>query len=268
MHLPSRISFLPIWFFSMRYLIVTDVHGNRFGLEKVLEDAAQKYDKVLCLGDVVGYGAHPNQCCEILRERDTICLLGNHDAAAIKQLDISWFNPVAEAAILWTRQQLSAENHNWLASLSAQRDFAEEDFQGVHGSLREPLEEYITGADIAEPNLLLMARSLCFFGHTHEAIVYRAPSKTNDWTRPDQMQGALLTQGGTLDIEAGWKYLLNPGSCGQPRDGSPQARYAIFDSQKREVEVVALDYDWNAARAAIIEAGLPKVLGDRLLQGR
>lgn len=251
----------------MRYLIVTDIHGNRFGLEKVLENATQSFDKVLCLGDVVGYGAHPNQCCEMLREREAICLLGNHDAAAIKQLDISWFNPVAEAAILWTRQQLTPENHTWLASLSAQREFEAEDFQCVHGSLREPLEEYITGPEIAEPNLLLMSRSLCFYGHTHEAVVYRTPAKTDE-PGTEQMQGALLTQGGTLDIEAGWKYLLNPGSCGQPRDGNPQARYAIFDTQTREAEVVAVDYDWQAARNAIIEAGLPKVLGDRLIQGR
>lgn len=252
----------------MRYLIVTDVHGNRFGLEQVLADAAPKFDKVLCLGDVVGYGAHPNECCELLREREAIGLLGNHDAAAIKQLDITWFNPVAEAAILWTRQQLKPENQAWLESLVAQRDFVDEDFQCVHGSLREPLEEYITGPDIAEPNLLLMNRSLCFFGHTHEAIVYRTPDKTVHESTSEQMQGALLTQGGTLDIEAGWKYLLNPGSCGQPRDGNPQARYAIFDAQTREVEVVALDYDWQAARTAIIEVGLPKVLGDRLLHGR
>ena len=251
----------------MKLLILSDIHGNRFGLEAAIKSAGS-FDALLCLGDVVGYGAHPNECCEILLEHEATCLSGNHDAAALGLIDTDWFNDIAAQAIAWTRQQLSQENHDWLASLSAQRDFAEEDFQGVHGSLREPLEEYITGADIAEPNLLLMSRSLCFFGHTHEAIVYRAPSQTNDWTRPDQMQGALLTQGGTLDIEAGWKYLLNPGSCGQPRDGNPQARYAIFDSQKREVEVVALDYDWNAARAAILEAGLPKVLGDRLLQGR
>jgi predicted phosphodiesterase len=252
----------------MRYLLLSDIHGNRFGLDKVLEAAANRYDKVLCLGDVVGYGAHPNECCEILRQHNAISLSGNHDAAALGLIDISWFNPVAEAAILWTRRQLTPENSEWLRTLPAQMDFEEDDFQTVHGSLREPWEEYITGPEVASYSFLQMQRSTCFFGHTHQAMVYRVPAAKADWTRLNQMQGAPLPEGGTFDLESGWKYLVNPGSCGQPRDGNPQARYAIFDTESREVEVSALDYDWDAARSAIIAAGLPKMLGDRLLQGR
>ncbi|MDQ3812800.1 MAG: metallophosphatase family protein, partial [Armatimonadota bacterium] len=132
----------------MRFLILSDIHGNRFGLESVLEAAQGEYETLLCLGDIVGYGAHPNECCEILRERNARCLSGNHDAAALGLLDIEWFNPVAKAAILWTRRQLSEENRAWLQTLPAQQDFAEYDFQAVHGSLREPWEEYITGPDV------------------------------------------------------------------------------------------------------------------------
>lgn len=252
----------------MRFLMLSDIHGNRFGLEAVLAAAEGNYDTIFCLGDVVGYGAHPNECCEILRAHNALCLSGNHDAAALGLIDTEWFNPVAKAAILWTREQLSDENKTWLSSLAGAGDAEKFDFQTVHGSLREPWEEYITGASTAEPTFLLMQRSLCFFGHTHVAVVYRCPEDTANWTRWEQLEGAELPFGGAFDIEAGWKYLVNPGSCGQPRDGNPQARYALFDTAARHLEVYAIDYDWDAARAAIIAAGLPRMLGDRLLQGR
>jgi predicted phosphodiesterase len=252
----------------MRYLLLSDIHGNRFGLEKVLQDASGRYDTLLCLGDVVGYGAHPNQCCEILRENKAVSLSGNHDAAALGLIDISWFNPVAETAILWTRRQLTPENSEWLRSLPAQMDFADDDFQVVHGSLREPWEEYITDPETATYSFLKMERNACFFGHTHQATVFRVPADKSEWNSMSQMQGAALEYGGAFDLEGGWKYLVNPGSCGQPRDSNPQARYAIFDSESREIDVIAIDYDWSAARAAILEAGLPRMLGDRLLQGR
>jgi predicted phosphodiesterase len=249
----------------MKYLLLSDVHGNRFGLEEVLKAADGRYDKVLCLGDVVGYGAHPNECCALLREIGAISLSGNHDAAALGLIDITWFNPVAETAILWTRRALSTDNSEWLRSLPAQMEFAENNFQCVHGSLREPWEEYITGPETAEPNLLLVEHRVCFFGHTHQAVVYRAPA--DNWTSPLQMQGAQMPEGGTFELEDDWKYLVNPGSCGQPRDGNRQARYAIFNTDSQQVQVFAIDYDWNAARKAIIDAGLPRMLGDRLLQG-
>ena len=252
----------------MRFLILSDIHGNRFGLESVLEAAEGEYDTLLCLGDVVGYGAHPNECCEILRGCNAVSLSGNHDAAALGLINIDWFNPVAKEAILWTRRQLSEENKVWLQSLPAQHEVEEFDFQNVHGSLREPWEEYITGASTAEATFLLMQHTLCYFGHTHVAVVYRCPADLASWTRWEQLEGAELPLGGAFDIEPGWKYLVNPGSCGQPRDGNRQARYALFDTEPRRVEVHAIDYDWNAARSAIIAAGLPKMLGDRLLQGR
>ncbi|HVF09607.1 MAG TPA: metallophosphoesterase family protein [Abditibacteriaceae bacterium] len=249
----------------MRFLILSDIHGNRFGLESVLADADGEYDTLLCLGDVVGYGAHPNECCEMLCEHNAVSLSGNHDAAALGLLRVEWFNPVAKAAILWTRAQLSEENRDWLRTLPAQQDWPEYDFQTVHGSLREPWEEYITGKVTAQPTFSLMQRSLCFFGHTHVAVCYRCLDVPGERY---QMEGAGLPEGGSIEIEARWKYLINPGSCGQPRDGNPQARYALFDSDSRHIEVRAIDYDWDAARQAILTAGLPQVLGDRLLQGR
>lgn len=249
----------------MRYLVLSDVHGNRHGLEKVLEDARGEYDRVLCVGDVVGYGAHPNECCQTLRELNALCLLGNHDAAALGQIDISWFNDVATTAILWTRQQLSGANSAWLGVLTPQMENVEDDFQAVHASLRQPIEEYILDASLAHETINLMTRSLCFYGHTHVADCYRSHSASGERL---QMQHSSTRYGGTIAMEDDWKYLVNPGSCGQPRDGNPQARYALFDSQTREIEVHAVDYAWQAAREAIIAAGLPQVLGDRLGNGR
>ena len=253
---------------TMQFLVLSDIHGNRHGLEAVLADAQGEYERILCLGDIVGYGAFPNQCCDILRDADAICLSGNHDAAALGLIDIQWFNPVALQAIMWTREQLNIENQKWLAGLPAQHDFPEHDFQAVHGSLREPWEEYITGPEIAAPNLMKMEYSLCFFGHTHQAVVFGCPRDTTWQNGFNDMMGAMITEGGVLELEADFKYLLNPGSCGQPRDGNAQAKYAIFDSEARIVEVRAIDYDMDGARQAIYQAGLPKMLGDRLLQGR
>lgn len=257
----------------MRFLIVSDIHGNRFGLESVLADAAGEYDTLLCLGDVVGYGAHPNECCQILREQNAISLSGNHDAAALGLISIEWFNPVATAAIEWTRAQLSEANREWLQTLPAQRDWPEHDFQAVHGSLREPWEEYIVGSSLAAATFNLMSRPLCFFGHTHIAACYA--EGTPQGKRPE-VQGVALPNGGEISLEDDeddepgmqWQYLINPGSCGQPRDGNAQARYALFDSEARHIEVRPVDYDCQAARQAILAAGLPKMLGDRLLQGR
>ena len=249
----------------LMFLILSDVHGNRFGLEAVLESARGEYSQVLCLGDVVGYGAHPNECCEILRAANARCLLGNHDAAALGQIDIEWFNPVAKAAILWTRAQLSAENRAWLETLSPQMEDESARFQAVHASLRQPIEEYIIDPQTAQPTFSLMTQPLCFYGHTHVAEVYRQMVQPGT---KYEMQHAGLTYGGEVQMENGWSYLVNSGSCGQPRDGNPQARYAFFDEEKRDVEVFAIDYDWRAAAQAIFDAGLPRVLGERLGRGR
>jgi len=249
--------------FTMRLLLLSDIHANKFGLEAVLAHAQGAYDQVLCLGDVVGYGAHPNECCEILRDSRAWCLRGNHDAAAINQLSIADFNDIASAAMIWTRNQLSVTNISWLESLHSSLDREADNFQAVHGSLRDPLEEYIVDIRIARYSIARMSRGVCFFGHTHVAQWYSqpaeqqtAPMKTDDFLR-----------GGQKTLDATERYLVNPGSCGQPRDGNPQARYALFDTLSRALEVRAIGYPIDAARAAILSAGLPQELGDRLLAG-
>lgn len=257
----------------MKLLVFSDVHGNKFGLEAVLEAAQGQYDSVLCLGDVVGYGAHPNECCELVREAtadspDGVCLLGNHDAAALGIIDASWFNDVARAAIEWTGERLSAGNKEWLQALRPTHQTSH--FQAVHGSLREPLEEYIVDDSLALATMGMMTAGLCFFGHTHVAEVWmRSEESRGFWAKARaKLAHASLREGGAIGVPQNSQTLLNPGSCGQPRDGNPQARAALWDDETNEVTVFAVDYDVQAARAAIYDAGLPGMLGDRLMIGR
>ncbi len=251
----------------MKFLIVSDAHGNRFGLEAAL-NCGRDFDQIICLGDIVGYGAHPNQCCEMLRERNAICLSGNHDAAALGKISTEWFNLIAKQAILWTREQLSEANRAWLDTLPAERVFENWKFQIVHASLRQPWEEYITDADVAAPNLLLMTQPLCFFGHTHQAVCVAASQDPSSWRRFESPQWIPMPRGGEIELESGQNTLVNPGSCGQPRDGNPLAKAAIFDDEMQEIEIFGVEYDIEAARAAILQAGLPPRLGDRLRDGR
>jgi hypothetical protein len=154
--------------------------------------------------------------------------MGNHDAAALGRIDISWFNPSAMAAVLWTREELTPENRAWLDSLHPTLDGSEWGFGAVHASLRQPIEEYIVSAELAQANFALSKWPVCFFGHTHVAECYRCLDVPR---RRYAMEHAPLTYGGMVALENEWKYLLNPGSCGQPRDNNPQARYGIFDTQ-------------------------------------
>ncbi len=253
----------------MKFLILSDAHGNKFGLEAVL-NARADFDHLICLGDIVGYGAHPNACCEILRERNAICLSGNHDAAALGKIGIEWFNPVATTAILWTREQLTPENRAYLDALPAQMQFQKWGFQAVHASLRQPWEEYIVSPEIALHSFDRLQTPLCFYGHTHVADAYAlARTEENSRLLEPPIEHVLLPMGGEIELEndLGETYLVNPGSCGQPRDGNPLAKAALYDSDAQNIEIFAVPYDTEAARSAILRAGLPKRLGDRLRRG-
>ncbi len=252
----------------MRFLLLSDIHGNRFGLEAVLSDAQNQYDALICLGDIVGYGAHPNECCDWLQAHSAQCLSGNHDAAALGLIDLEWFNDTAATAATWTREQLTPENTAWLKSLPAQKSWPEYSFEAVHGRLRDPWKEYIIDPLFAEPTLLLMEYPLCFFGHTHVAVCYSCPRESTDHVSILDLEETMLKHGGLIEMDDERKYLVNPGSCGQPRDRNPQARYALYDAERKQIEVRAVDYDIQAARRAIYDAKLPTSLGDRLEKGR
>ncbi len=243
------------------YAVISDIHGNLEALEAVLGDVPDEVQKIYCLGDVIGYGANPNECCDLVREREMPTISGNHDlAVADLSTDLAWFNPVAAAAIDWTREQLTGENANFLRTRP--RTMQEEGTLFVHGSIRDP-DEYILNGTIARENLELLKQEypnvgVCFFGHTHVKAV--APS-------PDGMSRGSRT----LDLTSGGPYLVNPGSVGQPRDGDTFASYVLAeDAQDGGTWITYrfVEYDMEKAQTKIRAAGLPRILADRLAHGR
>jgi len=246
----------------VRYLILSDLHANLEALEAVIAEADGRYDRILCCGDVVGYGADPNPVAEWVRAHCSITVRGNHDKAATGLEDLEWFNPVAKTATLWTQANLTPENDAWLRGLP-QGPADIEDFQILHGSPNDE-DEYVAAAHEAASSFGYLQRRVAFFGHTHlqggflwnhsrvEIIPRTSP-------RSDRQ---------AMEIDPECAYLINPGSVGQPRDGDPRAAFAIFDSAARMVAYYRTGYDIAAAQRKIRAAGLPDVLADRLSSGR
>jgi len=246
----------------MRYGIISDIHGNLEALQRVLEEL-EDVDEVICLGDIVGYGANPNECCQLVRERCSLIIMGNHDAAVIGLMDLRWFNVVAAEALLWTRSQLSEENINFLSSLQTLKN-VDRLFLTVHGSLRHPIEEYILDERIAYASMLKMPEdiNLCFFGHTHVAEAYLRRLNEKSVSRVE------MSKGGKLKLSSDEVYLINCGSVGQPRDGNNMAGFGIYDVELNEVEVRRVMYDIETTARKILKAGLPPLLAQRLFFGR
>jgi predicted phosphodiesterase len=246
----------------MRYGIISDIHGNLEALQRVLEEL-EDVDEVICLGDIVGYGANPNECCQLVRERCSLIMMGNHDAAVVGLMDLRWFNAVAAEALLWTRSQLSEENINFLSSLQTVKR-VDNLFLTVHGSLRYPIEEYIFDELTAYGSMRKMPEDirLCFFGHTHVAEAYSKRLNEKSVSRID------MSRGGKLRISSDEVYLINCGSVGQPRDGNSMAGFGIYDVESNEVEVKRIMYDIETAARKILRAGLPPLLAQRLFLGR
>lgn len=248
----------------MRYLVLSDIHGNIDALDAVLEAAASEgYDRALVLGDLVGYGAEPNQVVERVRGLNPLAVIrGNHDKVAAGLESAEGFNPTAQRAASWTRETLTEESRAYLQSLPPGPLEIDPLTLICHGS---PVDEdvYIFGeADVAEA-LSVSTRPVCLFGHTHLPM---AAALTNE-------RGLELIFHGPRDRQSvrfhpAWRYLVNPGSVGQPRDGDPRAAYAVLDTEAGEIEVSRVIYPAQQACDRILAAGLPKVLGQRLLLGR
>ncbi|HEY3176683.1 MAG TPA: metallophosphoesterase family protein [Candidatus Polarisedimenticolia bacterium] len=244
----------------MRYLILSDLHANLEAVSRVIEDArARGFDRVAVLGDIVGYGANPNEVIDLVRElRPDAMVRGNHDKAACGITNGETFNDVARTAVLWTRRALSPANLEYLKSLPA-GPVDPGGFLIAHGS---PLDEedYILGELDASGALDNVDFELAFFGHSHFACYFMSSGG-----RP-----RLRMVGGDehlMKLEPGARYLINSGSIGQPRDHNPKASYAIFDAEARTVEVRRVAYDVKGAQARIEAAGLPAVLAQRLALG-
>jgi diadenosine tetraphosphatase ApaH/serine/threonine PP2A family protein phosphatase len=247
----------------MRYLVLSDVHANLEALDACLGDAVRRgYDETLVLGDLVGYGADPDAVIDrIVALRPTAMVRGNHDKVAAGIERAEGFNAVAKRAAQWTATTLTPAHRAWLSALPIGPRVVTDLLEICHGS---PFDEdaYVFDETDARRGLESLACPLCLFGHTHYPITFTLRDDEVDIIRSTRAQAE------TLPLEAKTKYLLNPGSVGQPRDGDPRAAYAIVDDRKRHVELYRVQYDVEAAQQKILDAGLPEPLARRLAAGR
>jgi len=246
----------------MRYLILSDIHSNREALLAVLNRVRRKrWDKAIVLGDVVGYGANPNEAVDTVRSlRPLVAIRGNHDKVCSGVEDGEMFNRVALQAAVWTREHLTPSNLRWLRSLPEGPAVVDGAFAIAHGT---PIDEdaYIFG-EIEALNVFRQTTfPLCFFGHSHFPVIFGLS--------PDAIQTVLTAPPlFRFRLEPGVRYLVNPGSIGQPRDGIPLASFAMFDSETRTVAIHRVSYELERAQRKILGAGLPRPLADRLALGR
>ncbi len=218
-------------------------------------------DEVWCLGDLVGYGAQPDACTALVREAAAACLVGNHDLAVLGTIDIATFSEGAAAAVRWTQANAAPETLEFLATMEPQGE--REGIGLFHASPRDPIWEYVLSLDQAEAGLDAQPERIALIGHSHVSLFFTR-SEAN---RPTYAHGAQTSAGALVDLDSG-AWLLNPGSVGQPRDGDPRAAWMELDTEEWTARFHRVDYDISAAAAAILAAGLPAALADRLQIGR
>ena len=247
----------------MRYLVLTDIHANLEALDACLADAlVHGYDATLVLGDLVGYGPDPNAAVDRVQELKPLAIVrGNHDKVACGLEQAEGFNSVAKSAAKWTLDILEPAHRDWLCALPEGPTEVDEVVEICHGS---PFDEdaYIFDELDAVRALKVATRPLCLFGHTHYPVTFELSDESFDSV------GSSTAPAMHVRMRDGCKYLLNPGSVGQPRDGDPRAAYAIVDTRHRRVELFRLHYPVEETQAKIIKAGLPEVLAQRLGFGR
>jgi len=244
----------------MRYAIISDIHSNLEALEAVLAKISElNAGETFCLGDIVGYNANPNECIDIVKKAGIRCIMGNHDLRASGLEDPGNFTPLAKESVIWTREHLTDESRAFLMSLP--RELAVGNFFLFHGSIRDT-DRYIIDEDDVQENFyklqsLEKSARIGFYGHTHVKAAF------------SQQRGKTSTEPGDELNIAQWKrYLINPGSVGQPRDREPGASFLTYDEAAENVSFYRVDYDIAAAQEKIIEAGLPIELAARLSLGR
>lgn len=241
----------------MRFLLISDIHANLTAFDAVLADADGEWDKLWCLGDVVGYGPDPNECVERLREFDPLCLSGNHDWAVLGRLDMDTFNDDARDAITWTQNALTEGNRAYLEDLPPK--LIQEPFTLAHGSPRQPVWEYILEQVTAAANFEHFDTPYCFVGHTHAPVIYEQLAN-ND------ISASLPVYRSPLRLSNS-RLIINPGSVGQPRDYDPRAAYGILDTEEMTFEHRRIGYRIETAQERMSQHGLPFRLIARLEYG-
>lgn len=257
---PGSLAFTIALPTHMNAAVISDIHANLPALETVLAEIDRVgVDEIWCLGDAVGYGARPSECVELLAERTSLCLVGNHDLAALGEIDISTFSPSAAEASRWTRKNLSKEALNWLSGLEGSSAIRE-DIGLFHASPRDPVWEYVIDTDLAEECLDVQDERVALVGHSHIALFF---------TRMDELSRLRsgFAPGGTSESFSRGQWLINPGSVGQPRDGHPDAAWLLLDLDADLANFHRVKYDIDTAAGQIRDAELPTNLADRLYLG-
>ncbi len=244
----------------MRFAFISDIHANLEALEAVIEDISkQNIDEIICLGDIVGYGANPNECCEIIKNKCPVTLLGNHDAAAVNQLSTQHFNIHAKIAIEWTTQNLKKESELFLEALPYKA--TKPSMTLVHATPYEPnMWYYITSLEEAAFNYQFFDTQLCFVGHTHIPIIIVLDNEKELYVHQDTSIN--------LNTVKDARLLINVGSVGQPRDRNPNSCYGIFDSDTGIFSYQRLSYNIEKTQAKMKKIRMPEFLVSRLQDGR
>ncbi len=245
----------------MRYLVLSDIHSNWEALQAVLAACEGLYDKIVCLGDLVGYGADPNLVCDWARDNVPVVIRGNHDKACSGLESLEWFNEIARTAAHWTLSALTEDNLKFLVGL-ARGPVSVDGITLVHGSILDE-DEYVVSPREAGQIFLYLDAPITFFGHTHIQGGFVENRGKLQIVRPHPSHEPQY-----LEIQGEEKYLLNPGSVGQPRDGDWRAAFVIYNSSDRLAIFYRVEYDLSTAQEKIRAAGLPGHLADRLEVGR
>lgn len=241
----------------MRFLVISDIHANLAAFDAVLADAEGEWDKIWCLGDLVGYGPDPNECVERVREFDHLSLSGNHDWAVLGRLDMDTFNSDAREAIIWTRNVLSEESRTYLEELPP--ILIQEPFTLAHGSPRQPVWEYILEQITAAANFEHFDTPYCFVGHTHAPVIY-------EQLADNDVSANLPVYRTPIQLSTS-RLIVNPGSVGQPRDYDPRAAYGILDDQEMTFEHRRIGYRIETTQERMSQHDLPFRLIARLEYG-
>jgi predicted phosphodiesterase len=245
----------------MNYAIISDIHGNYDALSAVLADiAGSRVDRVICLGDIVGYGAEPQKCIEEVKSLTNWVVAGNHDHAAIAKMPLDYFNVNARRAAEWTAAVLSPSDRRYLAELPLLRHITagECELVAVHSTPSRPEEwHYILSIDEAEFQFEQFPQQVCLIGHSHQPMFWQLSARGESSIAGKEY----------LRMEPSRRYIINAGSVGQPRDGDPRACYALCDSERMELVIRRVEYNVGAAQKKILKAGLPPRLAERLAHG-
>jgi diadenosine tetraphosphatase ApaH/serine/threonine PP2A family protein phosphatase len=239
--------------------LLSDVHGNLPAFRSVLEDIKRtEVEEIWCLGDLVGYGAQPDECVALAREECDLCLIGNHDLVVLDKLDIADFSMNAALAAAWTQKNVAQETLEWLGTLEP-ADTSRE--MGLyHASPRDPVWEYVLSALLADLCMDEMGPRVGAVGHSHVALYF--------WRKDGTAATGEVAPGGTEYDLAKGEWIINPGSVGQPRDGDPRAAWLLMDFNRWSASWRRVEYPIDEAASAIREAGLPEALSDRLYYGQ